>query len=61
MNEIKLSFTQNEVDALLQLIDTAIKAQGLQVSEAGTFLANKITEQSKDQIVLPEEKSSEVE
>lgn len=55
MNEIKLSLTQNEVDALLQLIDVAIKAQGLQISEAGTFLAKKIT----DQVVLPEENSSE--
>jgi len=61
MNEIKISFTQNEVDALLQLIDVAIKSQGLQVSEAGTFLANKITEQSKGQIDTPKEDSSDTE
>jgi hypothetical protein len=40
---------------LLQLIDVAIKAQGLQVAEAGSFLANKITEQVKTQITPPEE------
>ena len=54
MNEIKLSLQQNEVNALLQLIDVAIKAQGLQVAEAGSFLANKIGEQAKEQLPDPE-------
>ncbi|MDB4317767.1 hypothetical protein N9973_00555 [bacterium] len=60
MNEIKLSFTRNEVDALMQLIDSAIKHQGLLVSEAGTLLANKITEQSKTQLAVAEEDSNEI-
>jgi hypothetical protein len=55
MNEIKLSLQENETNVLLQLIDVAIKAQGLQVAEAGSFLANKITEQVKTQIASPEE------
>jgi|TARA_B100001094_G_scaffold283547_1_gene296351 hypothetical protein len=55
MNEIKLSLQENETNVLLQLIDVAIKAQGLQVAEAGSFLANKITEQVKTQITPPEE------
>ena len=50
MNEINLSFQENELNVLLQLIDTAIKAQGLQVAEAGSFLATKIQEQAKSQI-----------
>lgn len=54
MNEIKLSLQENETNVLLQLIDVAIKAQGLQVAEAGSFLANKITEQVKTQIDPPE-------
>lgn len=55
MNEIKLSLKENETNVLLQLIDFAIKAQGLQVAEAGSFLAAKIQEQAKSQ--LPEEEA----
>lgn len=55
MNEIKLSLQDNETSVLLQLIDVAIKAQGLQVAEAGSFLANKITEQVKTQSSSSEE------
>ena len=49
MNEIKLSLQENEANVLLQLIDIAVKAQGLQVAEAGSFLATKIEEQMKEQ------------
>ena len=49
MNEIKLSLQENEANVLLQLIDIAVKAQGLQVAEAGSFLATKIEEQAKEQ------------
>ena len=56
MNEIQLSLQENETNVLLQLIDVAIKAQGLQVAEAGSFLASKITEQVKTQIDSPQEK-----
>jgi len=55
MNEIKLSLQENETTVLLQLIDIAIKAQGLQVAEAGSFLANKITEEVKTQSAPSEE------
>tara|TARA_B100000900_G_C20004619_1_gene483168 strand:+ start:319 stop:495 length:177 start_codon:yes stop_codon:yes gene_type:complete len=55
MNEIKLSLQENETNVLLQLIDVAIKAQGLQVAEAASFLANKITEQAKTQSTSSEE------
>jgi len=55
MNEIKLSLQENEANVLVQLIDVAIKAQGLQVAEAGSFLATKIEEQMKEQAALQEE------
>jgi hypothetical protein len=54
MNEIKISLQENEVNALLQLIDIAVKAQGLQVAEAGSFLATKLREEAQSQITLPE-------
>ena len=47
MNEIKLSLQENEANVLLQLIDIAVKAQGLQVAEAGSFLATKIQEEEE--------------
>jgi len=55
MNEIKLTLQENEVRAVFQLIDVAVKSQGLQVAEAGSFLATKIQEQTKEQIVPQEE------
>jgi len=61
MNEIKISLQENEVNALLQLIDAAVKAQGLQVAEAGSFLATKISEQAKAQISPPEEEEAPTE
>ena len=54
MNEIKLILQENEANALLQLIDVAVKSQGLQVAEAGSFLATKIQEQAKAQLPAPE-------
>ena len=33
MKEIKLTLQENEVRAVFQLIDVAVKSQGLQVSE----------------------------
>tara|TARA_B100000900_G_scaffold375510_1_gene357599 strand:- start:18689 stop:18883 length:195 start_codon:yes stop_codon:yes gene_type:complete len=55
MNEIKISLQENEANVLVQLIDVAIKAQGLQVAEAGSFLATKIEEQMKEQTAPQEE------
>ncbi len=56
MNEIKLSLLENEVNALCQLIDLAVKSQGLQVAEAATVIVNKLQEQAKDQLTPVEEK-----
>ncbi len=50
MNEIKITLQENEANALLQIIDIAVKAQGLQIAEAGSFLATKIQEQAKSQL-----------
>lgn len=58
MNEIQITLQENEANALLQLIDVAVKSQGLQVAEAGSFLATKIREQAKAQ--LPEEGTPEL-
>jgi len=40
---MKLEINEQEKQALLQLIDLAIKAGGLKVSEVGTILANRIS------------------
>ncbi len=56
MNEIKLTLQENEVRALFQLIDVAVKSQGLQVAEAATFIFNKLQEQAKEQWSEPVEK-----
>ena len=55
MNEIKLSLQENEVNALFQLIDLAVKSQGLQVAEAATVIVNKLQEQAKDQLTPAED------
>jgi hypothetical protein len=39
-----IEFTDEELNALLQLIDIAIKSQGLNVAQAGVILADKIRE-----------------
>lgn len=57
MNDIKLSLQENEVNALLQLIDIAVKSQGLQVAEAATIIAGKVQEQLNKQSGPPEEEA----
>jgi hypothetical protein len=42
MNSIE--FSDEELNALMQLIDIAIKAQGLNVAQAGVILADKVRE-----------------
>ena len=42
MNSIE--FSDEELSALMQLIDIAIKAQGLNVAQAGVILADKVRE-----------------
>jgi len=59
MNEIKLTLRENEVSALFQLIDVAVKSQGLQVSEVATVIFNKLQEQAKEQWTEPEEEAEE--
>jgi len=58
MNEIKLSLQEKEVNALFQLIDLAVKSQGLQVAEAATVIVNKLQEQAKDQLTPVEEEKT---
>ena len=41
---IDLNITVNEAQVLVQLIDIAVKTQGLRAAEAGFFLAKKIEE-----------------
>tara|TARA_R110001592_G_scaffold256450_1_gene520181 strand:+ start:1163 stop:1348 length:186 start_codon:yes stop_codon:yes gene_type:complete len=50
MNEIKLSLQENEINALLQLIDIAVKSEGLQVAEPAAIIASKIQDQRKEQL-----------
>jgi len=59
MNEIKLTLRENEVSALFQLIDVAVKSQGLQVSEVATVIFNKLQEQAKEQWSETEEEEEE--
>ena len=37
-----LEFTDNELNILVQLLDIAVKAQGLNVAEAAVVLARKV-------------------
>jgi hypothetical protein len=39
-----IEFTDEELNALMQLIDIAIKSQGLNVAQAGVILADKLRE-----------------
>jgi hypothetical protein len=45
METINVSFTENEAQVLIQLIDLAVKSQGLNAAEAGLILTRKIQEQ----------------
>jgi hypothetical protein len=51
---IVVNFVEQEVNALLQLIDLAIKSGGLQVSEAGSFLAKKLREAHAASVTPPQ-------
>ena len=41
-----IEFTDEEVNALIQLLDIAVKAGGLQVAQAASLLAAKIGQQA---------------
>ena len=47
-----IEFTDEELNALLQLIDIAIKSQGLNVAQAGVILADKIRESASPDSVV---------
>ena len=42
-----IEFSEGEINALVQLIDIAVKAGGLNVAQAGAALAQKLTGQSE--------------
>ena len=60
-----IEFTEGESNALVQLIDIAVKAGGLNVAQAGAALAQKLTGQSEVEtnpiFAAPEELESDVE
>ena len=43
MKNIEIEFTEEELQALAQLIDIAVKSQGMGVAEAAVVLVSKIT------------------
>ena len=43
-----IDFTDNELNILVQLLDIAVKAQGLNVAEAAVVLARKVAAVSGD-------------
>ena len=50
-----IEYTDNELQVLVQLLDVAVKAQGLTVAEAALVLAKKVqaAAESPDEIVEP--------
>lgn len=44
MKTFTTTLTEQEINALLRLIDIAVKAQGIQVAEAGVVLFKKFNE-----------------
>lgn len=46
-NNINISLSQNEVQALIQLIDISVKSQGLNVAETAVVLTKKIQDSVK--------------
>ena len=44
INMKSIEFTDNELNILVQLLDIAVKAQGLNVAEAAVVLARKVAE-----------------
>jgi hypothetical protein len=43
-NKISIEYNLNEAQVLLQLIDIAVKSQGLRAAEAAVVLAKKVEE-----------------
>jgi len=53
MDNITLELNKNEAEVLIQLLDIATKAQGLNAAEAALTVVKKISEQ------MPQQKPSE--
>jgi|TARA_R110002110_G_C13331284_1_gene706877 hypothetical protein len=45
MKQITLTFNEKEAQVLAQLIDIAVKSEGINVAEAGVFFYKKIQEE----------------
>ena len=45
MNEVNVKFSINEAQVLIQLLDIAVRAQGLNAAEAGVILSRKIQQE----------------
>lgn len=48
---MRLELNENEANALLQLIDLAVKSGGMQVAKAGVVLSEKIHAASQEVVV----------
>lgn len=59
MEKATIEFTKQEAIALLQLIDAAVKATGMQGAEAGVVLTKKIQEAMKEEPVEKKEIAKE--
>ena len=44
-NEVNVKFNLNEAQVLIQLLDIAVRAQGLNAAEAGVILSKKIQQE----------------
>jgi hypothetical protein len=54
-----INFTEQEANALLILIDIAIKTRGIEAAEAGVILTKKIKESFKEDIKEEKEEIKE--
>lgn len=49
MKEYTITLTEQEINALVNLIDLSVKAHGLNVAETAVVLVKKMSEQKKTQ------------
>lgn len=57
---MRIELSKEEADALLKLVDMAVRSGGLQVTEAALFFTRKISEAARAEVApieLPEEKA----
>lgn len=53
MTEANIKLTEQEANALIDLIDTAVKTKGIVASASGLHFVNKIQEAFKDKEAAP--------